>query len=214
MPAPRSRPWSAFRSSWGSSLPAGPAALSVGGASCRGVPLVQVRRQLRGGSSVRRDRPGRAYPCVCVCATPRSLWGASCGSAPSVGRILPEHAFGAGVSSAAGASRVRRMRPAGERLLQGGPKFAGRILPVLSPVARARAPCVLAHVRILGLVRPRALGSRQVPQALRTSQARPPPRTRPINADFASWETNSALIGRSLARRASSATSPAGRGAP
>lgn len=160
MPMPRSRPWSASRSSWRSSLPAGPAALSVGGASCRGVPLVQVRRQLRGGSS------------------------------------------------------VRRMRPAGERLLQGGPKFAGRILPVLSPVARARAPCVRAHVRIPGLVRPRALGSRQVPQALRTSQARPPPRTRPINADFASWETNSALIGRSLARRASSATSPAGRGAP
>lgn len=59
---PRSRPWSASRSLWGSSLPAGPAALSVGGASCRGVPLVQVRRQLRGGSSVRRDRPGRAYP--------------------------------------------------------------------------------------------------------------------------------------------------------
>lgn len=212
---PRSRPWSASRSLWGSSLPAGPAALSVGGARpavaclwCRCGVSCGV------GPAFAEIAPAAPTPCVCVCATPRSLWGASCGSAPSVGRILPEHAFGAGVSSAAGASRVRRMRPAGERLLQGGPKFAGRILPVLSPVARARAPCVRAHVRIPGLVRPRALGSRQVPQALRTSQARPPPRTRPINADFASWETNSALIGRSLARRASSATSPTGRGAP
>lgn len=211
---PRSRPWSASRSSWGSSLPAGPAALSMGGASCRGVPLVQVRRQLRGGSSVRRDRPGRAYPLRLRLRH----------AALSVGRVLRECSFCRAYLAGA---RLWRRRIVGCGRVQSSPDApcrrapsAGRSKVRWTHPARAfvrrtcPSPCVRAHVRIPGLVWPRALGSRQVPQALRTSQARPPPRTRPINADFASWETNLALIGRSLARRASSATSPAGRGTP
>lgn len=110
---PRSRPWSASRSSWGSSLPAGPAALSVGGASCRGVPLVQVRRQLRGGSSVRRDRPGRAYPLRLRLRH----------AALSVGRILREcsfcRAYLADDTPLAQAYRRLRARP----------EFAGCALP-------------------------------------------------------------------------------------
>ena len=164
---PRSRPWSASRSSWRSSLPAGPAALSVGGASCRGVPLVQVRRQLRGGSSVRRDRPGRAYPlrlrlrhaalsvgrvlrecsfCRAYLAGAR-LWRrriVSCGVGPAfAGCALPESAFCRAVQSSLDAS-CPCFRPLHVPvLLASAPMSASRVLFGRERKARGRSrkPC-------------------------------------------------------------------------